>query len=314
MVLGTIPDLLRLFAVPVFAWAAVRDLRTRRVPNRVWPPLLVLGVLAAAIEGITAWSAGGFLWQQFLLGAAVSVGLLVPLAYAFWMIGAFGGADAKALMVIAVVFPTVPTYELAGTVLPVVQSNVGAFGLTILTNAVIVSALYPVGLGLYNLARGDVSMLMMLGRPVSVSGLENYHGRLLETPTGRTTTGLDLDALRMYLRWRGIDLAAVRDRADELRDPASLPEEPHPPTDGAVRLPDGGTDPWGAAQFLSAIDHDAYGTDPETLRGGLSVIADRDRVWVSPGIPFFVPLFIGLSIGLTYGDLLYALFLRLGLL
>lgn len=44
-VLGSIPDLLRLVAVPVFGWAAYRDVKTRRVPNRTWTPLAALAVL-----------------------------------------------------------------------------------------------------------------------------------------------------------------------------------------------------------------------------------------------------------------------------
>lgn len=315
MAVSAAPDVLRLLAVPVFAWATVRDLRTRRVPNRIWPPLLGLGVIALAIDGAIAWFDGGFMWQQFLLGTLVSVGLLVPLAYGFWLIGAFGGADAKALMVLAVLFPVFPTYNVGGVFLPLVESNVGAFGLSILTNAVIIAVLYPLGLGLSNLVRGDVSLLMAVGRPVSVARLDRHHGRLLETPTGRTTAGLDLDALRMYLRWRGLGLTELRRRADELRDPTSLPADPDPPTDGAVYRSDGGRDPWGAAEFLATIDHDAYGTDPATLRDGLAVVTDpnRDRVWVSPGIPFFVPLFAGLLVGLIYGDILYGVSRWLGL-
>jgi len=35
---ATLPDALRLFVVPVFAWAAaLQDVRTRRLPNRLWP-------------------------------------------------------------------------------------------------------------------------------------------------------------------------------------------------------------------------------------------------------------------------------------
>jgi len=41
---ATLPDALRLFVVvPVFAWAALQDVRTRRLPNRLWPPLYAFG-------------------------------------------------------------------------------------------------------------------------------------------------------------------------------------------------------------------------------------------------------------------------------
>ena len=41
-VFASIPDLLRLVAVPAFAWVAYRDIETRRVPNRTWYPLPAL--------------------------------------------------------------------------------------------------------------------------------------------------------------------------------------------------------------------------------------------------------------------------------
>ncbi|MFC6726180.1 A24 family peptidase, partial [Halobium palmae] len=47
------PDLLRLLVVPVFAWAAWRDVRTRRLPNRVWAPLVVLGSIRGNPANIT---------------------------------------------------------------------------------------------------------------------------------------------------------------------------------------------------------------------------------------------------------------------
>ena len=46
----TLPDLLRLLAIPAFAWIALLDYRTRRVPSRVWYPLAALGVATYAAE------------------------------------------------------------------------------------------------------------------------------------------------------------------------------------------------------------------------------------------------------------------------
>jgi preflagellin peptidase FlaK len=72
-------------------------------------------------------------------------------------------------------------------------------------------------------------------------------------------------------------------------------------------------DPWGAAAFLAAIDSSAYGTTPEQLRAGLDVLAERETVWLTPGLPFIVPMAVGLVVGLLYGDLLYALLAIVGL-
>ncbi|ELY98120.1 A24 family peptidase [Natrialba asiatica] len=341
---ATGPDLLRLLALPVFAWTAVRDIKTRRVSSHVWVPLSLLGAGTLLWEGVLAWRAGGTAWiHEFIVPATVSLGLVVPLAYLFWWAGGFGGADAKALLVLAVVFPTQPIYAIGSWTTPTVPTPIGTFSFTILTNAVLVALAIPILLAIRNAAAGRFTSVMALGWPVSWERLPEAHGQLLEGPAGRSTSGLDLDALRMYLRWRGLTLADIRESPDRYRDPATLPEEPNPPTDGAVAAAvraDGGAptataaaesratgdkspekcgdtastgqvgdhdDPWGADAFLDDIEGTAYGTAPEQLRAGLEAVTTAETVWISPGTPFLVPIFSGLVIALGYGDLLFGL-------
>nr|WP_202935051.1 A24 family peptidase [Halorussus amylolyticus] len=331
---ASIPDLLRLLVVPVFGWAAFRDVKTRRIPNWTWYPLAALAVVLLAWDTWQAWTGAPGAPEFFWIRAAVSLGFVAPLVVAFWWFRAFGGADAKAFLVVAALFPTFPTYEVLSWHLPHQQTALGVFSLTILTNTVLLGALYPLSVLVRNAATGRFSSVMFVGKPVRWDAIPTEHGRLLETPDGTTRNGVDLDAIRMYLRWRGVALADLRERTDRLRDPATLPAEPNPPTDGAVEVrADGGEvaadaatssevaaseadsrgtsesapedDPWGAAAFLEDIDHGAYGTTPEKLRDGLDVLATEDEVWVSPGIPFVVPLFVGTAVALTYGDLLF---------
>lgn len=265
--------------------------------------MAALGVVAFAWELVGA--APGYEMRYHLIAMGLSLGIVVPLAYVFWRIGGFGGADAKAFMVLALVFPTYPTYYLPGVAMPMVRAGVGIFSLTVLTNAVLVGAAYPLGLGVRNLAAGHRSKWVFVGRPVSWQSVTTAHGRLLSAPADGTG-GLDLDALRMYLRWRKTTLAELRAN-DGLRDPATIPADRGEPTDGAVES-DGGTpiaDPWGAEAFLAEAGP-AYGTTVEELRDGLEVLTTRDTVWISPGMPFVVPLLVGLGIALTYGDILIA--------
>ena len=332
---ATLPDLLRLLAVPVFAWAALRDVRTRRLPNRIWPPLYAFGAVLLVWEAAALWPLAGFEGTRFAVRAAISVLFVAPLGYAFWYLGAFGGADAKALIALALLFPTFPEYAVAGAELPIVETQIGVFSLTVLTNTVLLGLAYPLGLAGLNLSRGRLSANSFLARPVATESLPDRHGRLFEDDAGETRSGLDLDALRMYLRWRGLTLADLRADPDRLRDPESVAET-FDPTDGGTHVgprTDGGTavdseardgssreagstdfdDPWAAERFLSEIDHGAYGTDAETLRGGLAVVARNDRVLVSPGMPFVVPMAIGLIVSLTVGDVLFALLGAVGL-
>lgn len=323
----TIPDLLRLVVVPVLGWAAWQDFRTRRVPNRTWYPLLALGATLLAWDAYGATGASSFAFRLFAIRVAISLGLVIPLAYAFWWTGLFGGADRKALIALAVLLPTFPTFEIVGVNLPLTTTTLGVFSVSVLTNGVIAGLFYPAVTAIRNAATGQFSIAMFVGRPVSWTAIPTTHGRLLETPEGLTRQGLDLDALRMYLRWRGSSLEEIREQPDQLRNPSSLPTDPHPPTDGAVdaseaidpRRTDGGvdhqtpTDPWGAMAFLDAIEGNAYGTSPEMLRDGLDVLVEREVVWVSPGIPFLVPLFVGLLVALVYGDVLFAILSAVGM-
>nr|WP_158204652.1 A24 family peptidase [Halomarina oriensis] len=334
--------MLRLLAVPVFAWAAYHDLRTRRVANVTWLPLFVLGAVLLAVEGWAALSApaGSFERYAFTVRAVVSLGIVAPLGFLFWRLGGFGGADAKALIALAVLLPTYPTYYLPGAVLPLEPSSLGVFSLTVLTNTVLVGLAYPLVLGVRNLLAGHRSVLMFLGKPVDSAVVDAEYGRLLETTEGRSRAGLDLDALRMYLRWRGTDLRALLDAPEAHRDPTSVGVT-SAPGDGAIEdervATDGGAvvsdvsdaqaaraetdassaepfdDPWGAAAFLADIDGDAYGTTPDGLRAGIEVLVERDRVWLSPGLPFIVPMFVGLLVAFVYGDLLFAALQAVGL-
>jgi preflagellin peptidase FlaK len=316
-------DLLRLLALPVLGWAAVRDRRTRRVANRTWLPLVVLSGALLAWEAWTIWH-GGFAAARrlFVVRVAVSVGVIAPLGYLFWWLGAFGGADAKALAAICLCFPTVPSYLLPATppiALPIASTS-GAFAVTILTNAALVGAVYPLALAARNALAGRVRRAMAIGRPIAWSEVPRTHGRLL----GRANSldmGLDLDALRMYLAWRDASLAELRAAPTEARDPESLPAEPRAPGDGRIDVAtDGGrqatnelADPWGAAAFCDDVGN-AYGASPAGLRAALDELTTTETVWVSPGIPFLVPLFVGLCLALVYGDLLYAAMAVLGVI
>jgi preflagellin peptidase FlaK len=327
--LAATTDLLRLVAVPALGWAAWRDVRTRRLPNRLWYPLFAVGLLTLALDATAHVPLTTVDDRLFFVRVGVSVLILVPLAYGLWWIGGFGGADAKALMTLAVLFPTYPVFYLATGAYPLVATTLGVFSMTVLTNAVLVGLAYPLYLGVRNAVRGDRSLVMFVGRRTDVAALPSEHGRLFETPDGFTRSGLDVDALRMYLRWRGTTLTALRAEPQRYRDPESVGET-GAPTDGAVD-PDadhdgsrpvdpGGVDfdaahddPWAAERFLDDIEGSAYGTTPGTLREGLRLVTTRETVWLSPGVPFIVPVFLGLVVALTYGDLLFGLLRALGL-
>lgn len=328
---STIPDLVRVALVGVFLWAGWRDYQTRRLPDRLWPPLLLIGGGLLIWELIGHWPLTTGADLLFVVRVSLSIGIIIPLAYLSYRLGAMGGADKKALVTLAILFPTYPTYlvPLVGTV-PVVETTIGIFSLTIFTNAMILAASYPLALGLKNSLNRTFSWVIFFARPVTTASLNSRHGRLMgcHDADGNTRSGADLDAVRMYLRWRGLSFDEIQtDQHTSLR--TAPVTETYPPTDGAVHRAapqsdsptqdehhtavDGGqpspadADPWAAEQFLTDIDSTAYNTSAESLRASLHTIATADRVWVMPGIPLVVPICLGLVVAILYGDLLYAI-------
>lgn len=196
--LASVPDLLRLLAIPVLVWAAYRDVKTRRVPSWTWTPLFALAVVLFFWDGLASFLAGGLAWTLFLIGTGTSLLLVIPASYGFWRFDEFGGAGAKALIVLALLFPTYPSYRIGSLVVPLVGTPTGAFALTILTNIVFVGACYPLVLAVRNALAGRFTPLMVVSWPVHWSDAERTHGRLLEDREGFTRS--ELDALRMYLR------------------------------------------------------------------------------------------------------------------
>ena len=229
-------DLLRLLVVPFFAWAAYTDVRTRRIPNRVWPPLFVAGVVLLALTLQRALAPGAPYASVALPAAVISLGVVAPIAYLFWLFGGFGGADAKALLVLSLLFPIYPAYEVAGVVLPLPgnENALGSFAFTILTNTVLAGVLYPLALSVRNAANGEFALGMFLGKRVHAGSVDERYGTLMGRNDGMDAGSLDLDAVRMYLQWRGETLDRVRSHGSELRDPGTLPDAPNDPGDGNV--------------------------------------------------------------------------------
>jgi preflagellin peptidase FlaK len=320
----------------VFVAFAVRDVRTRRIPGIYWTPLTVLGLGLLYLDWNDPPRFPAF-ENEVMITLTIGIGFVVSVSYLFYYVGAFGGADAQALMTIAILFPFYPELSVSGTALPLSEGVVPVFSLTILTNSVIGGVAYPLALGARNLLRGELSRKSVVGLKIRTAELEGRYGKLLETRVHDDSRdylltllvprrrGLDLDALRMYLRWRGLGVDQLRESPDYYRDPETIPEETNPPTDGnildgnGVERDDGATptarengedvaadydDAWGAERFLAEIDGDAYGTRAETLRFGLDRVAESEEVWITPGIPFLVPVAIGICLSVTVGDLL----------
>ena len=114
-------------------YASWSDYKTREVSNKVWA---VMGPLALALTGFQ------FLVYspqplELIISYGLSFAITSTLAIAVFYAGGFGGADAKALICIALALPVYPNHLLPqppGFVSPL-------FPITIFTNSVLLGAL-----------------------------------------------------------------------------------------------------------------------------------------------------------------------------
>jgi Flp pilus assembly protein protease CpaA len=95
----TIASILSFVAMTVLLLVySLFDLRTRQVPNRI---MIIGGMVGFIIVIFT-----GHLFEQALLHLSASVFMIV-VSFLLFRVGAFGGADAKAVVTIAILSPGV---------------------------------------------------------------------------------------------------------------------------------------------------------------------------------------------------------------
>lgn len=324
------PDLLRLFALLPLAWAAWSDHHTRRVDRRVWAVLIVIGAVAAV-------------WQVNRIAPIHTVDeyrtltqlILVPPVTGFVAIvlhrsGAFGGADAKALFALGLVYPAPVEYvvPILSVQLPIYQTQIAIVAISFY-GLLFGIVLFLLRMWYRNFSRGGRSLKSLVTCEIPVSSIPETPGQMRWSDEELNSHKLDLDALRMYLRWRGLSVADLIQQADILRDErllettyevddgviASKITAKHPlasedfsergnpeVADQQVAIAEGDT--WGADIFLGSINHNAYGTTSEELRRGLEHVQDKQTIRIQPAFPLIVPLFLGVAAAVTVGDII----------
>ncbi|GBC68664.1 hypothetical protein HRbin01_00347 [archaeon HR01] len=116
------------------------DLKTREVDDKVW---LVAGAFGLLVN------LPDLIWKPAdIIPYLLSIGATAGVAFSLYFVGLYGGADAKALTCLSAIHP----FSRYG-----VQLH-GIVGLTTFTNGMLLSALLPISLALYNsyrLVRGE---------------------------------------------------------------------------------------------------------------------------------------------------------------
>ncbi|RXA20585.1 peptidase A24 [Methanosarcina sp. MSH10X1] len=192
-----------LFSMPFLLYSCYSDLESRRVSNKVWKSMLAAGSVFVLYELFT----GGI---SHLMPLVLSGVLVFTVVYILFQLGAFGGGDAKGLIVLSILFPTYPVFKISGEIYPLLGlPPVGLFTFTVLGNALLLTTLVPLGMFCYNLLHFSPEMVrkplyMFIGYRTEISSLKHKkHLGLLEkfeldeTGTlkrGLARAGLNFDA------------------------------------------------------------------------------------------------------------------------
>ncbi|NYT19272.1 MAG: peptidase A24 [Methanosarcinales archaeon] len=170
-----------LVCAPFLIYACYSDIKTRRVTNGLWPKMLGAGAIFMAYD---AFRYG----IPYIKWTAISFILIFTFVYILFYMNAFGGADAKVLMVISIILPIYPAMELFGRQLPIYGvPPLNLFTFSVFGNSVILTIIVPIGLFLYNLTQPSLKdtlkkpHYMFVGYRSPVSKLDKPHIRLMES-------------------------------------------------------------------------------------------------------------------------------------
>ena len=164
-----------LLCSPFLLYSCYTDLKERRVPNRVWLSMAVLGALLD-VEYLFKF---GLSFVKFFLIQFIFIFIF---SYLLYRIGAYGGADAKALMALAIFFPLYPAIN----GFPILNEKSGIFTFTVFSNSVILTGVLPVAFFIYNISRSARSGLKSIprsfvGYQVALEKIP-FHAKLMEYP------------------------------------------------------------------------------------------------------------------------------------
>jgi len=135
------------FSLLVLAYACYSDIRKRSVSNIVWLVVMGLGIALAGYGTVVQ-------GMSFLTPLIFSVVITGVVSYGFFRLGLFGAADAKALICIAVLFPSLPMFNVFSYHFPLFDTYIPIvfpFAPMVILNAAVLALAVPILLFFRNL-------------------------------------------------------------------------------------------------------------------------------------------------------------------
>jgi archaeal preflagellin peptidase FlaK len=158
MVDATFLNIIRLLTgIVLLTYASYTDIKTRRAANLLWVIMAIIGAILLVVQ----YMGGGFTNIWYL----VFIPIMIALMYVFFQMRLlFGGADAKALMALAILVPIQPVMG----DLPIWLSFMPGSWI-IFANATILFLFIPLSLLLYNIVKRNLTFPhCLLGYVMSV--------------------------------------------------------------------------------------------------------------------------------------------------
>jgi len=243
-------------------YASWSDYKTREVSNSVW---LLFAPPAFALTFIELF----FYEPSSMLFYGICFGLTAAFAIILFYSGGFGGADAKALMCLALALPFHPENlftPLSGEISPISQSF---FPITVFSNSVLLAAATAIYIFLRN-----VFWHKKTGRKLFEEGHRNESlGRKILV----LITGYKIPVNKLKEKWH----------LYPLEDTEENPEK-------------------GFKRKLVLIPKDEdRNAIVERLTRAVEAGKIQDTVWATPGLPMLIFITAGLIIALFFGDIVW---------
>lgn len=251
-----------LLTIAVLTYSSYCDYKTREVSNKVWILFAPVAFILTFLEIFQYESS-----QLSFYG--ICVGLTTVIAVALFYSGAFGGADAKALMCLALALPFYPS----GLVrfIPFEMSPISQilFPVTIFSNAVLLAAVTSLAMLAYNIS-------WHIGRRKNL-----FEGDLKLEPIGKRIlvmiTGYQVSISNLKEKWHVYPLEDIEENTDKgfKRKLVILPKDE------------------GRKEIVERLD--------TAIKQG----AIQNQVWATPGLPMLIFVTVGLVIALFFGDIIW---------
>lgn len=259
----TLETLRILISILLFIYASWSDYKTREVSNKVWiifaPPAFALTLTEILIYN-----------PLNLIFYAVSFGLTASLAIIIFYTGGFGGADAKALMCLALAIPFHP--ENLPTPISVEISPISQmfFPITVFSNSVLLAAATAIYMLLQNI---------FWQKKTGEKLFEEYAKKSLGKKLMVLITGYKAPIEKLKEKWHLYPLEDINENSEgEFKRKLIL--------------------------FPRDEERNAI---VERLAKAVEAGKIKNAIWTSPGLPMLIFITAGLILALFFGDIIWLL-------